>query len=63
MNMFKKPKVKTVQEYLDSIVGERKELVVFLHTFIQKTVPKYKPYFSEYGIGYGKFPYKNYKKE
>lgn len=63
MNMFKKPKSKTVKEYIDSMPKERKEMVEFLHTFIKKTVPKFKPYFSQYGIGYGKFAYKNSKKE
>lgn len=63
MNMFKKAKAKTVKEYIDALPKERKEMVDFLHKFIQKAVPKYKPYFSTYGIGFGKFPYKNYKKE
>lgn len=34
-----------------------------LHTLIQKTVPKLKPYFAYNMLGYGAFPYQNYKKE
>ncbi len=35
----------------------------FLHQFIQKSVPKLKPHFAYNMIGYGTFPYRNYKKE
>ncbi len=61
--MFKPTKEKTVKGYIDALPKERKVMVMFLHTFIQKTVPKFKPYFSVYGIGYGKFTYTNSKKE
>lgn len=61
--MFKETKAKTVKAYLDAVPKERKEVINFLHSFIQKTVPKLKPYFSYNMIGYGAFPYKNYKKE
>lgn len=63
MNMFKKVKAKTVKEYLAAIPTERKETIKHLHEFIQKTVPKLKPYFANNMIGYGKFKYSNYKKE
>ena len=63
MNMFKPVKAKTVKEYIDSVPKERKEMIVFLHKFIQKTAPKLKPHFSYNTLGYGSFPYKNYKKE
>ena len=63
MNMFKPVKAKTVKEYIDSVPKERKEMIVFLHKFIQKTAPKLKPHFSYNMLGYGSFPYKNYKKE
>lgn len=63
MNMFKAIKAKTIQQYLDSIPEERRELFNFLHAFIQKSAPKLKPHFANNMIGYGSFPYKNYKKE
>ncbi len=63
MNMFKPTKATTVKDYLKAVPPERKEAMDFLHAFIQKTVPKLKPYFSYNMIGYGAFPYKNYKKE
>lgn len=63
MNMFKPTKEKTVVGYLAQVPNERKELVLFLHGFIQKTVPKLKPHFAYNMLGYGSFPYLNYKKE
>ncbi len=63
MNMFKPSKATSIPEYLSSVPLERKETVEFLHSFIQKTVPKLKPYFASNMIGYGSFPYRNYKKE
>lgn len=63
MNMFKPTTAKTVKEYLAALPVERKELVLAIHTFIQKTVPTLKVYFATNMIGYGSFPYRNYKKE
>ena len=63
MNMFKPTKAKTVQEYLSAVPDERKEIMLFLHNFIQKTAPKLKPHFAYNMLGYGSFKYKNYKKE
>jgi len=63
MNMFKPIKAKTVEEYLAAVPEERKEVIHFLHDFIIKTAPKLKPHFASNMIGYGSFPYKNYKKE
>lgn len=42
--MFKPTKAKTVKEYLAAVPTERKEMVLSLHNFIQKAVPKLKPY-------------------
>jgi hypothetical protein len=61
--MFKATKAKSVQEYLAAVPKERKEIIVFLHNFIQKTAPKLKPHFAYNMLGYGNFSYKNYKKE
>jgi uncharacterized protein YdhG (YjbR/CyaY superfamily) len=62
-NMFKKIKATNIKEYLASVPDERKETIVFLDKFIRKTVPKLKPHFAYNMLGYGKFPYTNYKKE
>jgi hypothetical protein len=62
-NMFKAVKANTVEEYLDAIPPERKELIELLHQFIQKAAPSLKPHFAYNMLGYGSFPYRNYKKE
>lgn len=63
MNMFKAVKPKTVKEYLETVPPERKEIINFLHDFIQKAAPSLKPHFAYNMLGYGTFKYKNYKKE
>lgn len=63
MNMFKAIKPKTVEEYIEAVPQERKEAILFLHDFIQKTVPGLPPYMAYNMLGYGEFPYVNYKKE
>lgn len=63
MNMFKKTKASSVKDYLAQVPQERKKDIEFLHRFIQKTSSKLKPYFAHNMLGYGKFPYVNYKKE
>lgn len=63
MNMFKTIKAQTVAQYLAAVPADRKELIETLHVFIQKTVPKLKPHFASNMLGYGSFPYKNYKNE
>lgn len=61
--MFKPVKAKTVAQYLKAVPKERKETIEFLHTFIQKASPKLTSHFAYNMIGYGSFPYRNYKKE
>ncbi len=63
MNMFKPTKAKSVQEYIAAVPEDRQKAIQFLHDFIQKTVPSLLPYFATNMLGYGTFPYKNYKKE
>jgi hypothetical protein len=63
MNMFKSIKAKTVEQYIASVPAERKELVLFFHDFIRKAAPSLKSYLAYNMLGYGAFPYKNYKKE
>ena len=62
MNMFKDVKATTVEEYLGQVPEERKELINTLHDFIKKTVPDQKVHFAHNMIGYGSFPYVDYKK-
>ncbi len=59
MNMFKPTKAKTVKEYMASVPAERKEMMEFLHAFIQKNAPSLKPHFAANMLGYGSFPYKS----
>lgn len=61
--MFKSTKATTVKEYLAAVPKERQELINFLHDFIQKAAPKLESHFAYNMLGYGSFPYKNYKKE
>jgi hypothetical protein len=61
--MFKAIKAKTVEQYLDSVPAERQEAMRFLHEFIRKAVPSLKAHMAANMIGYGSFPYRNYKKE
>jgi len=61
--MFKPTKANSVATYLAQVPKERKKLVLFLHEFIKKTVPKLKPHFAYNMLGYGSFPYLNTKKE
>ena len=63
MNMFAKNEAKSVEEYLLMIPGDRKKDIDFLHAFIQKAVPKLKPYFASNMIGYGSFYYLDSKKQ
>ena len=63
MNMFKHSKAKTIEDYLADLPEDRKEAVNTLHQLIQKAVPNLKPYFATNMLGYGKFEYRNYKKE
>lgn len=63
MNMFKKVKAKNTAEYLASLPDDQKELINFLHNLIQITVPNLKTHFANNMLGYGSFPYKNYKNE
>ncbi len=63
MNMFKPVNATSVEEYIGMLEPERKQVIEFLHVFIQKTAPSLKPHFASNMLGYGSFKYKNYKKE
>ena len=61
--MFKPVKAKSVEEYIEMLTPQRREPIEFLHKFILKNFPTLKPHFAHNMLGYGSFPYKNYKKE
>lgn len=63
MNMFKSVKAKTVKEYFDMLPADRREIIEYLHNFIQKTAPTLKSHFAYNMLGYGSFKYKNSKGE
>jgi hypothetical protein len=63
MNMFAKNAAKSVEEYLLMLPDDRKKDFDFLHAFIQKAVPKLKPYYASNMIGYGLFYYLDSKKQ
>ncbi len=63
MNMFKATKAKTVKEYMDSMPEDRREMVETIHKLIRKTAPTLKPHFAYNMLGYGSFPWRNYKHE
>jgi hypothetical protein len=45
------------------VPAERRGLIRTLHAFIQKAAPSLKPHFAYNMLGYGSFPYRNYKHE
>ncbi|HSR20177.1 MAG TPA: DUF1801 domain-containing protein [Anaerolineales bacterium] len=61
--MFRPVKARTIREYVASLPKERQKDVRLLHAFIKKNAPTLKPHFANNMLGYGSFPYKNYKKE
>jgi hypothetical protein len=63
MNMFAKNEATSIEEYLLMVPDDRKKDIEFLHNFIQKTVPKLKPYYASNMIGYGSFYYLDSKKQ
>jgi uncharacterized protein YdhG (YjbR/CyaY superfamily) len=63
MNMFKPSKEKSVKEYIDTLPPERRAIVEELHALIQDVAPTLKPHFAANMLGYGSFPWRNYKKE
>ena len=63
MNMFAKNAATSVEEYLSLVPDAQKEDMEHLHAFIQKAVPKLKPYFATNMIGYGTFYFLDGKKQ
>jgi hypothetical protein len=63
MNMFAKNAATSIEEYLMQVPADRRKNIDFLHAFIQKAVPKLKPYYAANMIGYGSFYYLDSKKQ
>ncbi|MBS3902823.1 MAG: DUF1801 domain-containing protein [Anaplasmataceae bacterium] len=63
MNMFKPVKVKSVEEYFKALTPERRKILEKVDGLVRKAAPKLKRHFAYNMIGYGSFPYLNYKKE
>lgn len=63
MNMFKPVRAKNDNEYISSLTSERKIIILSLDRLIKDTAPQLKRYFAYNMLGYGKFKYKNYKKQ
>ncbi|QQS39094.1 DUF1801 domain-containing protein [Candidatus Woesebacteria bacterium] len=61
--MFKESRATSISTYLALVPDERKEMVNTLHNFIHKAAPNLRVYFAHNMLGYGSFPYTNYKKE
>jgi uncharacterized protein YdhG (YjbR/CyaY superfamily) len=61
--MFKPVKATSIETYLAALAPERRKMIDFMHDFIQKAAPKLTPHFAYNMLGYGSFPYKNYKNE
>lgn len=61
--MFKATPAKTVTQYLRAVPAERKQLIEFLHDYIQKAAPSLKSHFASNMLGYGSFSYRNHKNE
>lgn len=61
--MFKPVKATSIKEYIEMLPDDRKEVIIFLDTFIKKTAQSLKPIFAYNMLGYGTFKCKNYKKE
>ena len=60
--MFKPVNAKTVEEYMDALVPERREILEKLDTLIKKAAPSLKQNFIYNMPGYGAFDYTDYKK-
>lgn len=63
MNMFKPVKANSVNEYLEMLSPDRREIIMYLQKLIQKASPSLTPHFAYNMLGFGSFKYKNYKNE
>lgn len=61
--MFKPVKATNVEEYMEMLPPERREVLESLDKLIRKVAPSLKPHFAYNMPGYGNFKYRNYKKE
>lgn len=63
MNMFKPTKATTIEGYMAAIPDGRRAMIEELDALIRRTVPSLSPWFTYNMLGYGSFPYVNYKNE
>lgn len=63
MNMFKPAKANNIEDYFKSAEPERAKILHTIDKLIKETAPNLKPHFAYNMLGYGSFPYVNYKKE
>ena len=61
--MFKPTNATSAEEYVEMLPEDRKEPFKFIDSFIKKNAPGLKPNFIYNMPGYGKFKYKNNKKQ
>lgn len=63
MNMFKPSEASTRAEYISACPADRQDSIKKLDRLIQDAAPSLKAHFGSNMLGYGSFPYKNYKGE
>lgn len=63
MNMFKPVGAKNVEEYMHLLPDDRRSIIETLDTIIREHAPSLTRSFTYNMLGYGLFPYKNYKGE
>ncbi len=61
MNMFKPVGAKNEEEYIAMLNEERRDVIETLDALIKKEVPGLKRWFAYNMLGYGEFPYTDYK--
>lgn len=61
MNMFKPVGASSPEEYISMLNDERRQIIEALDKLIKDTTPKLKRWFAYNMLGYGEFPYIDYK--
>lgn len=63
MNMFNPSEASTREEYISACPADCQDSIKKLDRLIQEVAPSLTPHFASNMLGYGSFPYKNYKGE
>lgn len=63
MNMFAKVLATSIQSYLKQLPEDRRHAIEYLHDWIPTLADNLAPHFATNMLGYGSFPYTNYKRE